>query len=149
MRLHLYVLPLALCAAPLAAQQPGTAAKPSVEADEFAIPPEMTDPRLASRLVDGLKVMSKAFLDLPVGEAEAALEGRPATPADKRRTVRSETRMSERELQQQLEASKPMMEASMKALVTALPAMMKGMAEAGKELEKATANIPRPDYPKR
>ena len=41
--------------------------------------------------------MSKAFLNLPVGEVEAAVEGRPVTSADKRRTVRSETKMSERD----------------------------------------------------
>jgi hypothetical protein len=151
MRLHLFVLPMALCAAPLAAQQPGSApAQPSVpSAEEIRIPPELSDPSLAGRLVDAMKVLSRAFLELPVGEAEAALEGRSPTQADRRRTTRSETRMSERELQQKLEESRPMMEASMKALVSALPAMMKGLAEAGKELEKATANMPRPDYPKR
>jgi hypothetical protein len=37
----------------------------------------------------------------------------------------------------------------MKAFVAALPAMMKGMSEAGRELEKATANMPSPSYPKR
>ena len=151
MRLHLFVLPVALCAAPLAAQQPGAPGTrtPALSSEETQIPPELSDPRLVGRLVDAMKVLSKAFLELPVGEAEAALEGRPTTDADKRRTVRSETRMSERELQQKLDESRPMMEASMKALVAALPAMMKGLAEAGKELERATANMPRPDYPKR
>ena len=96
-----------------------------------------------------MKVLSNAFLDLPVGEAEAALQGRAATVADRRRTVRSETKLTQRELNRQLEASKPMMEASMKALVSALPAMMQGMGQAQKELERAAANMPRPDYPKR
>ena len=36
----------------------------------------------------------------------------------------------------------------MKALAAALPAMMKGLSEAGRELEKATANLPSPNYPK-
>jgi hypothetical protein len=150
MRLLLFVLPL-VCAAPLAAQQPGAPAnRTSVpSAEEIRIPPELSDPSLAGRLVDVMKVLSGAFLELPVGEAEAALEGRKATRDDRHRTIRSETRLSERELNQKLEESRPMMEASMKALVTALPAMMKGLAEAGKELEKATANMPRPDYPKR
>ncbi len=140
MRLSMLLLPLALAASPAMAQS----AEPVVP----AIPPELSDPRNADKLVDVLKVLSGAFLELPVGEVEAALAGRQPTAADKRRTVRSETKMSERELDQQIEQSRPMMRASMKALMAALPAMMKGMAEAGKELEKATANMPQPGYPK-
>ena len=140
MRLHLMLLPLAFAATPAAAQ--------SADAAIPAIPPELSDPRNADKLVDAMKVMSGAFLDLPVGEVEAALSGRPATAADKKRTVRSETRMSERELQQQIEQGRPMMQAGMKALMAALPSMMAGLSEAGKELEKATSNLPQPGYPK-
>ena len=85
----------------------------------------------------------------PVGEVEAAIEGRQPTAADKRRTVRSETRMSERDLRQQIEASRPAMQAGIKAVAAALPAIVKGMSEAQREIERATANMPRPDYPKR
>lgn len=165
MRLSLYAIPLALVAAPIAAQQPAQeqstirlpapsqapapqrAAPP--RADDMRLPPELSDPGMASRLVDVLQILSKSFLDMPVGQAEAAMAGRKATAEDRRRTVRSETGMNEQELARTLEASRPMMEASMKALVTSLPAMMKGMGEAGRELEQATANVPRPDYPKR
>ena len=147
MRASLFILALALFTAPAAAQQP---AQPQQHpADDTRLPPELSDPRLADRLVDAMKVLSGAFLQLPVGEVEAAIEGRRPGSADKRRTVRSETGMTERELQQQLEASRPMMRASMEALVKALPAMMRGMAEARDEIERATANIPRPDYPRR
>lgn len=170
MRLHLFAVPLALAAAPLAAQQQPAAeqseirlpmskeqarqqqpraARPARSAGDMTIPPEFSDPRLASRLVDVMQVLSKSFLDMPVGEAEAAMAGRKATPADRQRTVRSESGMTEAQLRQQLDASRPMMEASMKALAAALPSMMKGMSEAQRELERSTANVPRPNYPKK
>ena len=43
--------------------------------------------------------LSRAVLDLPIGELEAAVENRPPTGADRNRTVRSVTGMSERELE--------------------------------------------------
>ena len=147
MRLHLIVLPLALVTAPAIAQSPPRASPPA--ADDLRIPPELGDPALANRLVDTIQVLSRAFLNLPVGEAEAALEGRSATSADKRRTIASETGMTERELRQKLDESRPMMIASQKALMAALPAMMKGLKDAQKEFDRAAANMPRPDYPKR
>jgi hypothetical protein len=42
-----------------------------------------------------------------------------------------------------------MMEQSLKALSGALPAMMQGLQQAGQALERATANMPDPTYPKR
>jgi hypothetical protein len=139
MRVSLLIAPLALIAAPAAAQQ----AEPDIK-----IPRELTDPAVADKLADVLHVLSKSFLNLPVGEVEAALEGRTPTAADRRRTVRSETRVNERELKQQIDAARPQMQAAMKAMATALPVMMKGLQEAGRELEKATANMPQPGYPK-
>lgn len=145
MRISLMILPLAAFATPAFAQgQPA----PAPRAETIAIPPQLTDPRFTDRLVDVMQVLTKSLLDTPVGEVQAALEGRKPTSADKRRTVRTETRMSERQLQEQIERSRPMMQASMKAMATALPAMMKGMGEAAREMEKATSNLPQPGYPK-
>jgi hypothetical protein len=151
MRAVLTILPLALAASPVLAQAtPAPAAPaPSTQKGEMAIPPEMKDPRMTDRLVDAMKVMSKAFLEMPIGEVEAAMNGRPVTAADRSRTVRSETQMSEQQLQQQIEQARPMMQASMRALMSALPAIMKGMSAAAGEMEKATANLPQPGYPKR
>jgi hypothetical protein len=148
MRLHLLALPLAVAAAaPVAAQPaPPTAAS---SAGEMRLPPEMSDPRLTDRLVDTLQVLSKAFLSLPAGEVEAALEGRPATSADRTRTIASETGLTENELKRKLDESRPAMKGAKKALIAAIPAMMKGFAEAQKEFEKAAANMPQPGYPKR
>ena len=143
MRLALIALPLTVMASPALAQ----AAPPPAET--IQLPPELTDPKWADRLTDAMAAMSKVFLELPVGEVEAAIEGRQPTAADKRRTVRSETKMSEREIRQQIEETRPAMKAGMKALAAALPAMMKGMSDAQREIERAMANVPRPDYPRR
>ena len=143
MRPHLIVLSLAAMAAPAAAQQTAS------PADEIRLPPEMSDPRLADRLVDTLQVLSKAFLSVPTGEVEAALEGRPVTPADRKRTVASETGLTERELNRKLDESRPAMHGAQKALMAAIPAMMRGLKDAEKEFEAATANMPQPGYPNR
>jgi hypothetical protein len=113
------------------------------------LPPEMSDPRLADRLVDTLQVLSKAFLSIPTGEVEAALEGRPATPADRTRTVASETGLTLGQLNRKLDESRPAMHGAQKALMAAIPAMMQGLKDAKKELEAATANMPQPGYPRR
>jgi hypothetical protein len=140
----------ALIALPFAALATSALARaPEAQPKAIQVPSEMIDPKWADRLTDAMIAMSKVFLELPVGEVEAALEGRQPTDADRRRTVRSETRMSERELRQKIDESRPAMQAGYKALMAALPAMMQGMSEAQKELERATANVPRPDYPKR
>jgi hypothetical protein len=141
MRIALLIIPAALMASPAAAAQ---TAAPDVQ-----VPQELLDPAWADRLTDVLQVMLKSMLEVPIGEVQAAIEGREPTAADKRKTIRSETRMSERELNQQIEAARPQMRAAMKAMSAALPAMMKGLSEAGRELEKATANMPQPGYPKR
>ena len=151
MRAFQLILPLALAASPALAQ---TKPAPAPAAPQtMTVPPALTDPATADKLARMMQAMSKAFLDLPLGEVEAAAEGRPATRADRRRTVRQVGRAEdpnfERNFQRDMANSKPMIEASMKALAAALPAMMKGMSEAGRELDKATAKIPLPNYPKR
>jgi hypothetical protein len=143
MRLHLIALMLAATAAPAAAQE----VAPS--ADDVRLPKEMSDPRLADRLVDTLQVLSKAFLSVPTGEVEAALEGRPVTSADRKRTVASETGLTQGELNRKIEESRPAMHGAQKALLAAIPAMMRGLKDAQKEFEAATANMPQPGYPKR
>ena len=147
MRVALLALPLLLAASPAIAQQPAPLQQP------MTVPPELTDPRTAERLAQMTEVLGKALMNLPVGELEAIAEGRQPTAADRRRTVRDSGRAKdpnfERDLQQQLTQAKPMLESSMKALTAALPAMMQGLQQAGEALERATANMPSPTYPKR
>ena len=151
MRAFQLIVPLALVASPAMAQTKPAPAP--VAPQTITVPPALTDPVMADKLARMMQAMSKAFLELPVGEIEAAAEGRPATRADRRRTVRQLGRADdpnfERNLQRDIASAKPMIEASMKAMAAALPAMMKGLSEAGRELEKATANLPSPTYPKK
>ncbi len=146
MRICLVLLPLLMIAAPAAAQTPAPA--PAIQ-----VPPQLTDPAMADKLANVMQALSKAFLDLPVGEVEAAVEGRKPTAADRRRTVRDSGRIAdpnfERDFRRQIENSKPMIQASLKALAEALPAMVQSMDAAGKALERAATNMPDPTYPKR
>ena len=147
MRSALIFTSLAFVASPALAQTAPAASPPT--ADAIVIPPQLSDPRFVDRLTDVMHAMSKAFLNLPVGEVEAAIEGRRPTRADRRRTVRTETGISERELDRQIEGNRVVMQAGMKAMVAALPAMTKGITDAAREIEKATANLPSPTYPNR
>jgi hypothetical protein len=157
MRRTFALIAAALIAIPAAAQQPQQQAQQqrqqSVITMPTQLPPELTDPTLPGRMARTMQVLSKSLLDMPVGEIEATMAGRKPTAADRRRTVREAGRADdpnfERNLQQQLANSQPLMEASMKAMVAALPAMMQGMTAAARELEKATANMPSPTYPKK
>ena len=144
MRAALIALPIAILAMPSVA-----AAAPAPQAEAAHIQQVLRDPNWADRMTETMVALSKPFMTLPVGEVEAAVRGRQPTEADRRRTVQSETGMSEQELQQKIEASRPRMEASMNALADAIPAIMKGLTDAQHEMEKATANMPRPDYPRR
>jgi hypothetical protein len=149
MRSLIALAPLALLASPAVAQSSAPAPKDSGAAE---VTRALNDPATADKLSRVLQVISKAFLNLPVGEVEAALEGREPTAQERARTVLSEGREKDpnfdKNLQRQLANSKPIIEASMKALAASLPAMMKGLGEASKTLERAVENMPRPNYPK-
>lgn len=133
----------------LAQQESVTSPAPASQAE---IQRALSDPAMADRLARTMQALSKAFLAMPIGEVEAAIEGRPVSAADRGKTVLSEGRKDdpnfERDLEAKLASSKPMIESSMKALAASLPAMMQGMARMSKELEKAAGNMPRPNYPK-
>jgi len=142
MRKSLILLPLLLCAAPALAQ---TAAP--------QLPPQLADPALADRLANAAQALSKAVLDLPVGELKAATEGRQATPAERRMTVRDFARRDDpdfdRKIQRRIAEAKPMVRRGMKAINDALPAVMQGLEQAQQSLDRALANMPDPTYPKR
>ena len=142
MRTALALLPLLMAAAPVAAAAPQQQPQPQV-------PPQLSDPAMVDRLAGTMQAMSRAFLDLPVGEIEAAVEGRPPTPADRNRTLRSENPNLDREVQAQIAQARPMIRQSMKAIADALPAVMKSLHEARESIERAAANMPDPNYPKR
>ncbi|HVM22560.1 MAG TPA: hypothetical protein VM308_04560 [Sphingomicrobium sp.] len=145
MRTAILALPLLLVAAPAAAQ--------SAPAPLPAIPPELTSPETTEKLARAVQALSKAMMDLKVGEVQAALEGRQATPNEKRMTVRDLGRKDdpnfERDVQRQIANAGPLLQHSMKALSAALPAVMQGLAQMQQSMDRAIANMPDPNYPKR
>lgn len=144
MRLPIFALLLTVAAPAVAQQQPVAPVQ---------VPQELTDPAVAEKLANVMQVLSKAFLNLPVGEVQAAVEGRQPTAAEKKMTVRDMGRLDDpnfdRNFQQQIAQSKPMIEGAMKALSSALPPMMEGMQKSGEALDRAMQNMPRPNYPNR
>jgi hypothetical protein len=140
MRIALAALPLML------ATTPALAAPAAPQ-----LPPELSDPAMADRLGRMAGALTRSLMDLPVGELEAAIQGRPVTPADKSKRVRDEIGGpdAEQRVQAEVAQSGRQMQAATKALVASLPAIMGALDEAQKELERAVANIPDPTYPKR
>jgi len=139
MRKFLIALPLMLVAAPAYA------------APAPQLPPELTDPAMADKLGRVAGVLTKSLMDLPVGEVEAAIEGRPATPADRARRVRDEVNdpyLEQRVAAETAQSGRTMQRAT-KALVASLPAIMGALGQVQDELERAVANIPDPTYPRR
>ena len=140
---------LALIAAPVAAAPAPADEKP------FEIPSELTDPAMAATLGKMLGAMTRAMMDMPVGEMQAAVEGRDPTAADRNRKLRDLTGGDpdfDRKVEAQVAQAMPRMQASMKAMAASLPAMMKALEKTAEEMEgsigRATSNLPQPGYPK-
>jgi hypothetical protein len=141
MRTLWIALPLMLTAAPVQAAPNGAP----------RLPPEFSDPAMADKLARMAGALTKALMDMPVGEIEAAVEGRPVTAADKAKRVRDSVGGldAERQVEAEVAQSGRQMQAATRALVASLPAIMAAMDGVQKEMERAVANIPDPSYPKR
>ena len=141
MRATFFFVPLLLAAAPVAA----------APRDVPQLPPELSDPRMADQLGRVAGVLTRSLMNLPVGEVEAAIEGRPVTPADRARTVRDS--VGDPYLDQRIAAEAAQtgrtMQAAGKALAASLPAIMAAIDQARDEIERAAANMPDPTYPRR
>ena len=146
MRLPLVIAALAATAASpaLAQQQPAPAPAPAAP----QLPPELTDPRTLDALGNVAGVLARALLTLPVGEVEAALENRPVTAEDRRKTVASETGMNPRELDREVERGKVAVAQGGQAMVRTLPVITRALNQAGEEIGRAIANLPSPTYPR-
>jgi hypothetical protein len=151
MRIALVLVPLSLCAAPALAQ-PSTPVAP-VDQPALQLPREIADPATADRLADAMQSMSQAILDLKVGRLRAALEGRESNRADRNLTVRDLARRDnpdfERQLQRRISEARPRMEQGIKALNEALPEVTEDLQRAQRSIERAVANMPDPNYPRR
>jgi hypothetical protein len=147
MRTTLLIIPLLLSATPALAQAGPTPQETS------EVQRVLRDPATVDKLTNTMRAMSDAFLNLPVGEVEAAIDGRKATPAEKRLTVRDRARQDDpnfdRNFQSQIAQARPMIENGINALSSALPAMTQALQQASKAIERAAANMPDPTYPKR
>jgi hypothetical protein len=146
MHTRLFVLPLMLCASPALAQA-APPLPPPVQ------PPLMIDPGMVDRLANSMQALSHVMLDMKVGGLRAALEGREATPSEKRLTVRDLARRNdpnfERHLDQQIAAARPKLERSMRAMNQALPEITEDLQRAERAIDRAAANMPDPNYPRR
>lgn len=142
MRKFILLLPLLVCAGPAFAHDGSP-----------QLPPELTDPATVQRLTGTMQALSQALLDVRVGGIEAALEGREASPQEKRETVGDLARRKdpefERHLQQRMAIVGPQIQRSVQAINRALPEMMKSVEGAQKALDRAIANMPDPTYPRR
>lgn len=142
MRATWMLAPLLLCASPALAQD----APPQ-------LPPEITDPAAIQRLTVQMQALSHAFLNMRIGGIQAAIEGREASPREERTTVGDLARPRDpdfdRHLQQQLASVGPQIQHSVKAINRALPEMMKSVEDARRSIDRALANMPDPDYPRR
>ena len=140
MRAHWIALPLMLAATPVMAAPM-----------EAQLPPELSDPAMAEKLGRMMGAVTRALMEMPVGELEAAAQGREPTSADRARRVRDHIGgpNAERGVEAQVAASGRQMQVMTKALVDSLPAIMASLEGVERELERATANLPDPTYPKR
>lgn len=146
MRKSLIALPLLFSASPALAQ-----ASPPPEA--FQLPPELTDPATAQRLAVAVQAASQALLNVRVGDIQAALEGREASPRERNQTVGDLVRRKDpnfdRDVQREIASAGPKIQGSLRALNQALPEVMRGLAGAQQALDRAIANLPDPTYPRR
>ncbi len=142
MRAFLVVVPALLAASPALAAQPIPAP---------VLPPVLTDPAMADQLGRVAGAVTRSLMNLPVGEVEAAIEGRPPTRADRARTVRDSIGdpQVEQRIEQQAAASGRTIQAAGQALSRSLPAILGAIDGARDEIERAVGNLPSPNYPRR
>ena len=144
MRIFLLVLPIVALAVPASAAPPPPR--------QIAIPPQLADPATADRMVDMMQAMSKAFLDLPAGEIEAAAEGREPTAKDRALTVGDLARRDdpnfERDFDDKIAQARPAIHQSIKAFDDALPAITRSLAEAAAAIQRVADNMPQPYDPR-
>jgi len=136
------IAPLALLASPAMA---APASKPVPQ-----VPQALSDPARADKLGKMAGALTRVLMDMPVGELEATMQGREPTAADRSRKVRDQIGgpEAERQVEAQVAQSGKQMQAMGKALVASLPSIMQSLEGVERELERATANIPDPTYPR-
>ncbi|RST30095.1 hypothetical protein HMF7854_04090 [Sphingomonas ginkgonis] len=158
MRSMLLAAPLLLVAVPAAAQY----APPHPPPYGYDVPPPygytppppgpgsqlgavLDDPHLADRVTDLMHGLTDAVLDLPVGDLQAAVEGRPPTRRDHDRTLGSgQTR---RDIHRQIAESRGTIRAGQQAMQRSLPLIANAVGQASEQISRALDNLPSPAYP--
>jgi len=139
--MRILIVPLLVLATPAAAAP-----------DTREIEQALRDPATAERIDRSLVAVTDALLDLKVGGVKAALEGRKASPSEQALTVRDLERSEGRDpevIRRQVREAGPALAKGMNALADAIPAMTRAMGDIEKAIERAAANMPDPNYPKR
>jgi hypothetical protein len=117
------------------------------------LPPELTDPATIHQLAGALDQLSRALMNVRIGEAKAALEGRDATPQERNMTVGDYARRNDpnfdSHMHQQIASVEPQLQRGAKAVNRALPALMHSLDDAERAVDRAVANMPDPTYPRR
>ena len=143
------ILILAAAAAPVSAAPP----PPPYAEPPIAMPRALTDPAMADKLGRTMGAMAHAMMNMPVGEMQAAIEGRPVTQADRNRRVGDVAGPDGRAMADHVAgngaATGRAMQAAGRAMIGALPAILQAVRGAESEIERATANLPDPTYPRR
>lgn len=151
MRVHFVLVPLSLWATSAAAQE--VAAERPASSGAIQLPPEIRDPATAERVAGAVQSLSQALLDIKIGGLEATLDGRKPTAAERNSTLGDLARRNDpdfdRHLQQRIASARPMIEQSIRAFSDALPEISRSLSDARRSVERAIANMPDPNYPKR
>jgi hypothetical protein len=141
MRKIIFALPLIVLSVPATAQ-------PVPQ-----LPPELTDPATIHQLTGALQQLTHALMNVRIGEARAALEGRDATPRERNQTIGDLARRDdpnfERHMHQQIASIEPQAQRGVQAVNRALPAIMQSLDDAERAVDRAVANMPDPTYPRR
>ena len=128
-------------------------ASPAFAQDSPQLPPALSDPATIQRVTTEVQALSRALMNVRVGEVQAALQGREASPRERNMTVGDLAREKDpdfdRHLQQQVASMGPQLQRSVAAVNRALPAMKHALDDVQQSLDRALANMPDPTYPKR
>ncbi len=151
MRPLMLILSLVAAAAPAMAAPNQPSYPPQYYRAEPQIGQVLADPALPDQLGRVAGALTRSLMNVPVGEVEAAIEGRPVTRADRQRTIGDSMsdRYADQRIADQAAASGRTMQTAGKALARSLPAIMQAIAGAQADVERALGNLPNPNYPRR
>ena len=127
----------------------GVAAPAAAQPLPQALPPEIASGQVVDQLQPVLRAVAHAFLDLPVGEIQAAVENRPVRPEDHNRRVRDVAGIDERQLDREIARGSGSVKAGTQAISRSLPVITRALSEASDEIARTVNNLPSPAYPRR